>query len=78
MCALGLELGDSTHCKALIAHQDGSYACGLVVDPYRYLAEENLTVWRRIDKTQAGVGEASLKGMCRDMLATGKGCDSGG
>jgi hypothetical protein len=39
VCTLGRELGDEQHCMALVSNQDGTYACGLILDPYRNCAE---------------------------------------
>lgn len=78
VCALGRELGDETVCRALERRQDGSFRCGLVHDPYRYLPEDRLAVWRRIDALEPGAvhGETALKASYRDMLGVGQGCDS--
>lgn len=76
VCLLGLELGNRAACKALVAKQDGSYSCGLVLDPYRYLPEDRLRTWKSIDGLQAGAGEQALKDYHAKMLAAGRGCDS--
>lgn len=77
VCYLGVELGDDKNCKALIKNSDGSYACGLVADPYRFLPEAELETWKMIDglKPGAHVGEEELKKVYRDVLGAGKGCD---
>lgn len=78
VCDLGVELGDSVHCKALIENPDASFSCGLVVDPYRFLPEDRLKPWRAIDHLSGDerYGEASLKSFFVDILGAGKGCDS--
>ncbi|WP_455233393.1 hypothetical protein [Geopseudomonas aromaticivorans] len=76
VCQLGRELGDEVHCKALIAGADGRYACGLVVDPYRYLPPERLARWQKIDRLHPGLGEQTLKDYHAEALGAGRGCDS--
>ncbi|MBI6885801.1 hypothetical protein [Pseudomonas putida] len=77
VCYLGVELGDDKNCKALISNHDGSYACGLVADPYRFLQEHELETWKAIDAMKPGahVGEQELKKVYRDVLGAGRGCD---
>lgn len=78
VCALGRELGDTEVCRALEQAEDGSYRCGLVSDPYRYLPESRLVPWRRIDALASDrrLGEEGLKRTYRDLLGAGRGCDS--
>lgn len=76
VCMLGQELGDSEVCRALISNTDGTFACGLVSDPYRYVPEERTRTWRMIDELQAGAGEAAFKAYHAQMLGAGHGCDS--
>lgn len=76
VCQLGLELGDRKNCKALVLKQDGSFSCGLVLDPYRFLPEDRLSAWKTIDGFQAGAGEQALKDYHAQVLGAGRGCDS--
>lgn len=75
VCELGLALGDPINCKALIRNPDLSFTCGLVADPYRFIPEDELQVWKFIDSRQAGAGESRLKRLQADLLGTGRGCD---
>jgi hypothetical protein len=76
VCALGLELGDRSVCRALVRKVDGSYSCGLVMDPYRFMPAEQAETWRRIDTISAGAGEQAAKDFHAQMLGAGRGCDS--
>jgi hypothetical protein len=76
VCGLGLELGDRKICKALEANQDGTFSCGLVGNPYKYLSDERTRTWRMIDEISPGVGEDGLRSYHAHMLGAGKGCDS--
>jgi len=78
VCDLGVALGDSVNCKALIANPDNTYTCGLVADPYSILDEGSLKSWKMIDSFKPGEtpGEDALKGMYAEMLGAGRGCDS--
>lgn len=74
VCELGRELGDDVHCKALTAFPDGSFSCGLIIDPYRHLPEARLTVWRRLDRmADYPAGEDALKQHYADLLGAGRG-----
>jgi hypothetical protein len=75
-CLLGQELGNTGRCKALESKSDGSYVCGLIADPYRYLPENKASSWRRIDAIKEGAGIDALKAYDRQMLGAGRGCDS--
>lgn len=78
VCALGVELGDSQACKALLHGSDGSYACGLVRNPYRYVAPDIVEAFQKIDSFYPGEnrGEQMLKDMYAKELGAGRGCDS--
>lgn len=77
VCDLGLALGDDRNCRALIQNEDFTFSCGLVVDPYRYLAEKDLEAWLTIDRVSGGnVGEKALKQMNAEALGAGRGCDA--
>lgn len=76
VCQLGLELGDDKHCKALINKIDGSYACGLVSDPYRFIGSESRAQWMRIDEIRSGYGESAAKQMYAQLLGAGRGFNS--
>ncbi|WP_298151005.1 hypothetical protein [Flavobacterium sp.] len=76
VCSLGKELGDEVVCKALISNIAGSYSCGLVVDPYGYLSDDQSTTWRKIDEIAPGVGEQGAKEFYAYLLGSGRGCDS--
>lgn len=78
VCDLGVALGDSEKCKALIANADNTYTCGLVADPYSYIDEASAKSWKKIDsfKPDEKPGEAALKVMYAEMLGAGRGCDS--
>lgn len=77
VCALGLELGDKVNCMALVDFLDGSYGCGLILDPYRYITPDQLLRWAKMDDA-AGypVGEQTLKNYYVNALGAGQGCDS--
>lgn len=77
VCEFGLELGDSEHCKALVSHGDGSYSCGLIIDPYRHISAARRDYWQRID-TEAGypAGREALRTFYIESLGAGRGCDS--
>lgn len=77
VCDLGLALGDDRNCRALIPNEDFTFSCGLVVDPYRYLAEKDLEPWLAIDRVSGGnTGEEALKQMNAEALGAGRGCDA--
>lgn len=76
VCLLGKELGDHEMCKALITNGEGTYSCGLVVDPYKYMPADRAVTWRRIDDISPGVGEQGAKDFHAHMLGAGRGCDS--
>lgn len=77
VCSLGRELGDDVNCKALTHFPDGSFGCGLIIDPYQHLPEDRLTFWRELDQmANFQTGEKALKQHYADMLGAGKGCDS--
>lgn len=77
VCDLGLELGDEINCKALIQNPDRTFSCGLVVNPYHFLPEDELVVWKFIDsKDGSGAGERRLKELNAEFLGAGRGCDS--
>lgn len=77
VCALGLELGDDQNCKALILNADRSFSCGLVTDPYRFISDESLMVWKALDEMSgSNKGEESLKKSNAQALGAGRGCDS--
>lgn len=77
VCELGAELGDEINCRALLHQADGSFQCGMVVDPYRFMAEEDLDTWKFIDSvSNNSAGEDRLKAMHAEMLGAGRGCDS--
>ncbi|WP_274644713.1 hypothetical protein [Pseudomonas serbica] len=77
VCEIGVELGDDVNCKALMQSTDGSFECGMVVDPYRFMAEDELETWKAIDDIgKAHQGELALKKLHADMLGAGRGCDS--
>ena len=78
VCSLGQELGDTEVCRALERGEAGAYRCGLVTDPYRYLPPEKLETWQRIDALapERRLGEEALRQSYRDLLGTGRGCDS--
>lgn len=77
VCDLGKELGDDQNCKALIRNPDRSFSCGLVVDPYQYMPESELTDWKLIDVQGNGrAGEDRLKQLNASLLGAGLGCDS--
>lgn len=77
VCDLGVGLGDDQNCKALFQRSNGSFACGLVEDPYRFVPEEELSKWRCLDRMSEGAaGEQALKNLYSEMLGAGRGCDS--
>ncbi|MFK4132014.1 hypothetical protein ACI2KR_06925 [Pseudomonas luteola] len=77
VCRLGIELGDDKNCKALIQNSNGSFSCGLVADPYRFVNEDELEVWQKIDRlTGSNHGEQALKERFAAELGAGLGCDS--
>lgn len=77
VCDLGVTLGDDQNCIALQRQSDGSFNCGMVTDPYRYMADNDLLTWKGIDDLEGNsAGERALKAMHADMLGAGKGCDS--
>ncbi|WP_429532476.1 hypothetical protein [Pseudomonas silensiensis] len=77
VCDLGKELGDEQNCKALLQNSDRSFSCGLVVDPYQFMPESELTVWKFIDVQGNGhAGEEMLKQLNASLLGAGLGCDS--
>jgi hypothetical protein len=77
VCDLGLELGDSVNCKALIHSTEGSFHCGMVADPYRFMSEADLVTWKAIDDIGQGhQGEDGLKKLHAELLGAGRGCDS--
>lgn len=77
VCALGEALGDEKDCKALIHNVDGTFSCGLVVDPYRFISNESLAVWKTIDEMGGSdAGEQALRKSNAEALGAGKGCDS--
>lgn len=78
VCDLGLELGDDKNCRALLKNDDGSYGCGLIVDPYSVMPEDRVKSWKTIDSLLPGStpGEDALRKYHADMLGAGKGCDS--
>lgn len=77
VCDFGRELGDTEHCRALVAHEDGSYGCGLILHPYDFLSPARLAYWKQIDKA-AGcpAGEKTLRDYYAAALGAGRGCDS--
>lgn len=75
VCDLGRELGDADVCRALLQQPEGRFACGLVLEPYRFMGEESLARWRRIDAL-GGDGQAVLREMYARALGAGRGCDS--
>lgn len=77
VCELGEALGDDQNCKALIQNTDRSFSCGLVVDPYRFISEESLAVWKAVDAMSDGnAGEQALRESNAQALGAGRGCDS--
>ncbi|HEJ2342222.1 TPA: hypothetical protein ACWLUJ_005739 [Pseudomonas aeruginosa] len=77
VCDLGLALGDDRNCRALIQNEDFTFSCGLVVDPYRFLADKDLEAWLAIDRVSGGnAGEEALKQMNAEALGAGRGCDA--
>lgn len=77
VCSLGVALGDDRNCKALISKPDGSFSCGLVEAPYRYVNEEVLDTWKAIDDmSDEPVGEQVLSQTYAQVLGAGQGCDS--
>lgn len=77
VCELGVTLGDEQNCKALVRSTDGGFHCGMVADPYRYMDEADLSVWRDIDGLDGGAkGELALKALHAEALGAGRGCDS--
>jgi hypothetical protein len=77
VCDLGKELGDEVRCRALLAHADGTFTCGLVADPYSVLPDDRLAPWRAIDRLAGEPsGEAALKAHFAGLLGAGRGCDS--
>lgn len=77
VCDLGKELGDDQSCKALMRNPNRSFSCGLVVDPYRFMPESELAVWKFIDVQGGGrAGEERLKQLNASLLGAGRGCDS--
>jgi hypothetical protein len=77
VCELGVTLGDDINCKALTPMADGSFQCGMVVDPYRFMDEKDLHVWKTIDGIKGdSTGEQALKKSHFEMLGAGRGCDS--
>lgn len=77
VCELGRELGDTERCLALVAFNDGSYGCGLILNPYQYLPSDRLVQWQRIDAVAgSGEGEQALKNYFLNALGAGLGCDS--
>lgn len=77
VCALGEALGDDQNCKALIQNPDRTFSCGLVADPYRFISEDSLAVWRAIDAMSDGnAGEEALRKSNAEALGAGRGCDS--
>jgi len=77
VCDLGVTLGDDMNCKALTRKPDGSFQCGMVVDPYRYMSDEDLSTWRALDRLGGGAqGEDALKACHAEALGAGLGCDA--
>ena len=76
VCILGAQLGNDQQCKALLPGTGNTYQCGLILDPYRFMPEPALVVWKAMDTIKAGAGLQALKTCNTTMLAAGKGCDS--
>ncbi|MEA8593044.1 hypothetical protein PZT57_30825 [Pseudomonas aeruginosa] len=77
VCDLGVALGDDQNCKALLQRSDGTFSCGLVEDPYRFIPEVDLSKWLTLDQMSGGAaGEQALKSLYAEMLGAGRGCDS--
>ncbi|WP_017519973.1 hypothetical protein ACQCLI_32060 (plasmid) [Pseudomonas nitroreducens] len=77
VCDLGMALGDDRNCRALIQNEDFTFSCGLVVAPYRYLADQDLEAWLALDRMSGtNAGEEALKQMNAEALGAGRGCDS--
>lgn len=68
------DLGKEVRCRALLAHADGTYTCGLVADPYSLLVEDRLTSWLALDRLGGkSHREATLKANFAVLLGAGEG-----
>lgn len=77
VCQFGKDLGDSENCLALVAFDDGSYGCNLMIDPYQHLSEKQLATWQRVDQLAGHpVGRQALIDNFKKHLGSGQGCDS--
>lgn len=84
VCLIGKTLGDDVRCRALTRNEDGSFSCGMLIDPISYMPKQDADKWNAV--IAVGIQKFGIEGASvvkeeliagfAAMLGAGKGCDS--